>query len=62
MKYSEIERKLKAAGCYPVDWRGGHPIWFSPITGKKFRLSHHGSSEVRLGTLKAISRESGVKL
>ena len=61
MKYSELERKLKKAGCYYV-YDGDHPIWYSPITGQKFKLSHHISEEVKTGTLKAISKASGVKL
>lgn len=51
MKYNELERKIKKAGCYPtgVD-RNGHPLWFSPKTGKEFKFSHHGKEEVAKGT------------
>ena len=62
MKYSEVERKLKKEGC---NWfRNGkrHPIWHSPITGEYFELSYHSSQEVKPGTLKSISKSSGVKL
>ena len=62
MKYSEVERKLKAEGCYFVRDGKKHPIWFSPITGYEFQLSHHKSEEVKFGTLKSISKTSGVKL
>lgn len=62
MKYSEVERKLAKAGCYYVRDGKKHPIWYSPITSKEFDLSHHKSEEVKLGTLKSISRDSGVKL
>lgn len=61
MKYNEVEKKLKKAGCYPAGSMGGHPLWFSPITGKYFKMSHHGSQEVASGTLKSIGRDSGVK-
>lgn len=61
MKYSELEKKLSAAGCYQIG-SGSHPIWFSPITGKKFVTGHHKSQEVKKGTLKEISKSSGVKL
>ena len=61
MKYSEVERKLKIYGCYYVKNGKKHPIWFSPITGKEFDLSHHKSEEVKRGTLKNISRNSGIK-
>lgn len=62
MKYSEIEKKLKAAGCYYVGDGKKHPKWFSPITGKTFDLSHHRSQEAKGGTLKSISKDAGVKL
>lgn len=63
MKYSELEKRLKKAGCYQVrNSNNGHPIWFSPITKLEFRTSHHKSEEVKIGTLKAISKASGVKI
>jgi len=62
MKYSEIERKLKSAGCYCVDESGKHPEWYSPITERGFYLSHHKSEEAKTGTVKSISKDSGVKL
>lgn len=62
MKYSEVERKLKKAGCYEDSEMGGHPLWFSPLTNKYFKMSHHKSHEVANGTLKSISKDSGVKL
>ncbi|WP_162342842.1 type II toxin-antitoxin system HicA family toxin [Cyclobacterium salsum] len=62
MKYSEVERKLKKQGCYFAFDGKKHPKWFSPITEKFFDLSHHKSQEVKKGTLKSISRDSGVKL
>lgn len=62
MKYKELERKLVEAGCYCVTKKGGHPKWFSPITGKVFSTSHHGNEEVKAGTLRSIIRDSGVKI
>ena len=59
MKYSELERLLTGAGCYPVTG-GDHPIWYSPITGKRFKTGHHKSQEVKKGTLKAILKVSGI--
>jgi predicted RNA binding protein YcfA (HicA-like mRNA interferase family) len=61
MKYSELERKLKKEGCYEDGVINGHPAWYSPKTGKFFRMSHHKSREVAPGTLKSISKDSGVK-
>lgn len=60
MKYSEVERKVKKQGCYQVRDGKKHPIWYSPITGKEFQLSNHRSEEVKSGTLKSISKDSGV--
>jgi predicted RNA binding protein YcfA (HicA-like mRNA interferase family) len=62
MKYSEVERKLKKEGCTLCRNGKRHPIWYSPITGLTFELSYHSSEEVKPGTLKSISKQSGVKL
>lgn len=62
MKYSEIEKRLSKAGCYVVRTKGKHPLWYSPITGRYFSTSHHKSEEAKYGTMKSISKESGVKL
>ena len=62
MKYSELERKLKKSGCYEDGEMNGHPLWYSPITDKYFKMSHHKSKEVANGTLKGISKDSGVKI
>ena len=58
MKYNELDKKLRAAGCYPLksNRKVDHPVWFSPITGKRFVTGHHGSQEVRIGTLKASQK------
>lgn len=62
MKYNELHRKLKKAGCYPTGRTVcGHPEWYSPLTGLYFPTSHHQSEEVKFGTLKSISKASGVK-
>jgi predicted RNA binding protein YcfA (HicA-like mRNA interferase family) len=62
MKYSEVEKKLKKAGCYEDGKMGGHPLWYSPITDKYFKMSHHKSEEIAKGTFKSICKDSGVKL
>ncbi len=41
MKYSEIERKLRKAGCYCVKHRKKHDWWYSPITKKHFPIPRH---------------------
>ncbi len=64
MKYRELHRKLREIGCYPVKGQqiAGHPAWFSPVTGRYFPTSHHGSADVKPGTLKSILRDSGLTL
>ena len=63
MKYSELEKAIKkTTNCR--FWRNGsnHPLWINPDTGEIFALSHHGSEEVKSGTLKSIIKKSGAKL
>jgi len=59
MKYSELHRKLKEAGCYEIG-TNRHPWWFSPITGLKFQTGHHLNQEVAAGTLKSILKAAGI--
>ena len=61
MKYNELHKLLKEAGCQLVTKKGGHPVWRNPKTGKLFTTSHHGSQEVKPGTLRSIMRDSGLK-
>lgn len=61
MKYSELEARLRAAGCSVVRKGGNHLIWFSPITGKLFPLGHHGSKEVPSSTERKVRQLSGIK-
>jgi len=60
MKYSELERKLKKAGCYEAGEMNGHPLWYSPKTDKYFKMSHHKSQEIAKGTLKSIEKDAGI--
>jgi len=62
MKYSEIHRRLRKAGCILVRSGASHPIWKSPITGLLFETSYHESEEAKPGTVRNIEKRSGVKL
>ena len=62
MKYNELAKKLKKAGCYLIREGGRHEIWYSPITDKHFELGRHGSEEVKKGTLMSIKKASGVNV
>lgn len=62
MKYSELERLVKKAGCYYIGKeQAGHPLWRNPKTGILFQMSHHPSEEVATGTLKKIKKAAGIK-
>ena len=62
MKYNELASKMRKIKCYDTgEQANGHPIWFSPVTGKTFRMSNHGSQEVPRGTLQQIKRDVGLK-
>lgn len=62
MKYSELHRKLRKAGCYPTgNNQSGHPEWYSPTTNRYFVTSHHEAQEVKKGTLNSILRDAGIK-
>ena len=48
-------------GCYDTNKQmAGHPIWYSPKTGKEFKMSNHGGEEVATGTLRAIKKAAGL--
>ncbi len=56
MKYNELQRELRKAGCYLLHHGGDHDMWFSPITGQKIAVPRHGSKEIPKGTLKSLYR------
>lgn len=56
MKYNELERKLKKAGCFRLRQGGRHEIWYSPATGKTHIFSRHGNEEVPVGILRDIMK------
>ena len=47
--------------CYVVPGVGGEMDFTEPKTGKRFQTSHHGSEEVKPGTLRSILRDAGIK-
>ena len=61
MKYAELKRDLRKAGCRKVKDKGGHEKWYSPITNRHFWVARHDQEEVPLGTLQRILKESGLK-
>ena len=61
MKYSELERMLRDAGCYITREGSNHCLWYSPVTGKTFPVGRHKTQEVPTGTLKSIKRDAGLQ-
>ena len=61
MKYSELEKMLRAAGCRPEREGNNHRIWFSPITGERFPVGYHKTKDVPRGTLKSILVAAGLE-
>ena len=60
MRYSELEKLIKQAGCYILKEGANHSIWYSPITQKKFPVGRHRTEEVPTGTLKSIKKADRV--
>jgi hypothetical protein len=62
MKYNELAGKLRRMGCYDTGKQtNGHPLWYSPTTGKTFKMSNYGSLEVPKETLNQIKKDAGLK-
>lgn len=61
MRYSELEKLLKKAGCTVFRKGSNHMIWYSPITGKKFPVGRHKKEEIPIGTLESIKKAAGLE-
>ncbi|BCK81582.1 MAG: type II toxin-antitoxin system HicA family toxin [Oscillospiraceae bacterium] len=60
MRYAELTKELRAAGCYILRHGKQHDIWYSPITGRQFSVPRHMREEVPAGTLKSIRKSAGL--
>ena len=61
MKVSEITKMLKKSKCYMKQHGKEHDEWYSPITGKTFRMPRHPSKELATGTANRILKDAGLK-
>lgn len=61
MRSSEILKKLKKAGWVEVRQTGGHKQLRHPIKTGTVTVPHP-KSEMAIGTIKSIERQSGIKL
>ena len=62
MNYSELKKRLLAAGCYMAKQKSNHEWWYSPLTEQHFPIQRHNKMDIGKNLLKQISKESGVKL
>lgn len=55
-------RKLITLGCHEKPRRGGgsHQIWSNPLTGGWAVLPDYGDRDLRIGTVRAVTRNLGV--
>jgi predicted RNA binding protein YcfA (HicA-like mRNA interferase family) len=62
VRYREIERKLRAAGCVEISRTGGgsHRKWHNPATGRSTVLPDWGGRDLKLGTVRAVVRQLGL--
>lgn len=56
MKYNELIKQLRKAGCYVTRNGARHDLWYSPITGMEKAVPRHSTQEVKKGTLRAIEK------
>lgn len=61
MKYSELIKLLRQAGCTVHREGANHTQWYSPKTGKIFPVGRRRTEDVPTGALKAIMRDAGLK-
>ncbi len=57
---SEVIKRLKSAGWYEVDCVGDHHHFKHPNNNIKVTITHP-RKDMPIGTLKAISRQTGIK-
>lgn len=54
-----VKEILRANNCYrDRQGKGDHEIWYSPISGKKFRVDHNIKSR---HTANGILKQAGIK-
>ena len=61
MKYSELKKLLKKAGCR-IEYQGAnHEMWYCPKTEKRFPVGRHNTQDVKNGTLRSIMKAAGIE-
>jgi len=60
-KYNQVRKKLIKLGLiFEREGKGSHEIWYYPITDRFTVLPHHGSKDIKEGTLKAVLMQAGI--
>ena len=62
IKYSELERMIKEAGCEIVREGKSHTLWRNPSTGKTFTVPTRKTQDVPPGTFRSIAKSAGLRL
>lgn len=61
MRFSELVRKLEAAGFRPLREKGFVRYYAKPGWNNLIRVDYHGAREVPTGTCQAILKAGGLK-
>jgi predicted RNA binding protein YcfA (HicA-like mRNA interferase family) len=62
MNGKEIVARLKKEGWVLIRINGSHHIMKNVETNKKIPIPVHGAKDIEIGLLKAIEKQTGVKL
>lgn len=57
MKYSELKRRLRKAGCFLLQQGGRHEVWCNQANGHTTLIGRHDTEEVKTKTLQTIMKE-----
>ncbi len=54
MKYNQLYKELRKAGCLLTQYGAEYDEWTNPATRAKIRIPRHSRNEVKTGLLKKI--------
>jgi predicted RNA binding protein YcfA (HicA-like mRNA interferase family) len=62
-KYQQVAKRLIALGLIlERKGKGSHEIWYNPKTDCFTVLPHHGSKDVKEGTLRNMLKQAGISV
>jgi predicted RNA binding protein YcfA (HicA-like mRNA interferase family) len=62
MNGKEVVNRLKQEGWILLKVEGSHYMMKNAALNKKVPIPVHGSRDIKIGTIKAIEKQTGVKL